>query len=173
MEGMDNSFRSGNKENVLRASENIANISLGSLNCNFGFNQSKLNVNDSYYDEDNRAADSLDSQLEGYEKKIKSLANENIALRKKNKNLIEVARLKEEELYSALEAVKKKKEEKEMKESEQYKYAICIYIWATTPTYSFGVNYCTFVAPSWTTIMNASCRLKTRKTASRRDTSRL
>ena len=123
---MDSSFRLGNKENVLRASENISNVSLSSLNCTFGFNQSKLNQNDSYNDTEIIKLDSIDNQLESYEKKINNLANDNIALRKKNKNLIDLARLKEEQLIEALEAMKKKKEDNEAKNNEKYKYFITL-----------------------------------------------
>ena len=105
------SFRSNNKENVLRASENIANVSLTSLNCTFGFNQSKLNqsnANDSFHDPEIIKVDNINYQLETYENQIKKLANDNIALRKKNKNLTELARVKEEDMIVALEGLRKR-----------------------------------------------------------------
>lgn len=120
---------SGNKENVLRASENIANVSISSLNCTFGFNQSKLNPNDSltYPEPPIQDSEVLETQMDNYERQINKLAHENIALRKKNKNLTNLARMKEEQLIEALEDIKKKKEEADAIMDEKYNNKLANY----------------------------------------------
>lgn len=124
---MDSSFRKGNKENVLRPFDNIANVSVSSLNRTFGFNVSKANINDSVsnvndsFETENLKLESDGNQLEFYENQFNKLTNDNISLRKRNKNLTDLARLKEEQLIEALAEAKRIKEDNENRNHQKYR----------------------------------------------------
>lgn len=122
------SIKHDNKENYISTATittstttTLNNISLNnygilsSLNQNSSFCLNSPSINDSF--------DSDKFRLDVYEKSIQKLANENKQLRKRVKNLTEIARRKEEELLIALneecETKIKDEEEKNMQHSAQ------------------------------------------------------
>ncbi len=112
-----------NKENVLRVfdTNNQANISMNSLNNTLGFNQSINKLANESFDAELIPMETYQQQFDSYEKQIKKLALDNVALRKRNKNLTDLARLKEEQLIESLDQQKKKAEENKAKSKQNFK----------------------------------------------------